>query len=85
MNSVSVIVITFNSPSTIKDCLVSLREQTPKDLEVILVDNNSYDNTSEVVASIKPVFDFPLKTFQLDRNLGFAAGNNFALKQAVGG
>jgi GT2 family glycosyltransferase len=39
MNSVSVIVITFNSSSTTKDCLVSLGEQTPKDFEVILVDN----------------------------------------------
>jgi hypothetical protein len=85
MNSVSVIVITFNSSSTIKDCLASLGEQSRKDFEVILVDNNSYDNTSEVVESLQPVLDFPLKTFHLDRNLGFAGGNNFALKQAAGG
>lgn len=85
MNSVSVIVITFNSSSTIKDCLASLGEQTRKDFEVILVDNNSHDNTSEVVEYIKPVLDFPLKTFNLDRNTGFAGGNNFGLKQAAGG
>jgi GT2 family glycosyltransferase len=85
MNSVSVIVITFNSSSTIKDCLVSLGEQTLKDFEVVLVDNNSHDNTSEVVEYIKPVLNFPLRTFYLDRNIGFAGGNNFALKQAAGG
>ena len=85
MNSVSVIVITFNSSSTIKDCLASLGEQTRKDFEVILVDNNSHDNTSEVVEYIKPVLGFPLKTFYLDRNTGFAGGNHFGLKQAAGG
>jgi GT2 family glycosyltransferase len=85
MNSVSVIVIIYNSSSTVKDCLISLEEQTRKDFEVILVDNNSHDNTREVVEYIKSIFNFPLKTFSLDRNIGFAGANNFALKQAVGG
>jgi len=84
MNSVSVIVITFNSSPTIKDCLVSLEEQTLKDFEVILVDNNSFDNTSEIVEYIKPALNFPFQTFYLDRNIGFAGGNNFALKHATG-
>lgn len=84
MNDVSAFVITFNNSLTIKDCLLSLNNQTFKDFELILVDNNSKDNTKEVIESIKPLLNYTVKAFYLDRNLGFAGGNNFALQYASG-
>lgn len=45
---VSVIVPTKNSIRTIRDCLSSIKKQTYKNLEIIVVDNQSTDGTFEV-------------------------------------
>jgi len=45
---VSVIVPTYNSWKTIWECLRSIKEQTYKNIEIIVVDNNSKDNTKEI-------------------------------------
>ena len=82
--SITVIIITFNSSSTIKDCLLSLTHQTFKDFDVVLVDNSSHDNTQSVIQSVQPLLSFSLKAMYLDQNLGFAGGNNVALRHAVG-
>lgn len=50
---VSVIVCTYNRADILKECLESLTKQTADaaDYEVIVVNNNSTDNTGEVVGS----------------------------------
>lgn len=45
---VSVIVPTKNSSSTLEACLQSIKNQTYKDTEIIVVDNFSTDNTPEI-------------------------------------
>ena len=45
---VSIIVTTKNEEKKIAACLLSLTEQTYPNLEIILVDNNSLDNTREI-------------------------------------
>lgn len=45
---VSVIVPTKNSASTIEICLRSIKEQTYSDIEIIVVDNYSMDETAEI-------------------------------------
>ena len=47
---VSVIIPTYNSSSTIEKCLRSVRDQTYKNIEVIVFDNFSFDNTYELVS-----------------------------------
>lgn len=49
---ISVVVCTYNRADLLPDCLRSLAEQTldPHRFEVIVVDNNSTDNTKQVVA-----------------------------------
>lgn len=42
---ISVIVTTKNSENTIEACLLSIQNQTYKNIEIILIDNNSIDKT----------------------------------------
>ncbi|MFA5389396.1 MAG: glycosyltransferase, partial [Candidatus Omnitrophota bacterium] len=46
---ISVIVVTYNRADMLKDALLSLTAQTRLPDEVLVVDNNSSDNTREVV------------------------------------
>lgn len=48
MKKVSVIIPTHNSERTIKECLISIKEQTYSNIEIIIVDNNSKDNTKKI-------------------------------------
>lgn len=45
---VSVIIPTRNSARTLDKCLKSIQDQTYPNIEIILVDNNSTDNTKEI-------------------------------------
>jgi len=45
---VSVIITTKNEEKNIENCLKSIRNQTYKNIEIIVVDNNSTDKTKEI-------------------------------------
>jgi len=45
---VSVIVPTFNSSASLAACLQSIHDQSYENIELIVVDNNSRDNTKEI-------------------------------------
>jgi glycosyltransferase involved in cell wall biosynthesis len=45
---VSVIIPTKNSAKTIEKCLKSVKDQTYKNIEIIVVDNFSTDGTYEI-------------------------------------
>ena len=51
--TLSVVVLTFNSERTIAACLESLVAQTVKDFNVIIVDDDSTDNTLATVDSFR--------------------------------
>lgn len=55
MTGVSVVVRTFNSEKTIKDCVRSLLDQDYPDHEILIVDDGSTDSTLEIVQT------FPVK------------------------
>ena len=79
----SIIILTYNQLKFTKMCLESIQEYTPEPHEIIFVDNGSTDGTKEYLQS----FTRDHKDTQLiinDHNLGFAAGNNQALKKANG-
>ena len=44
---VSVLLSTYNSEETIEDSLFSILNQTYKNLEILIVDDGSTDNTTE--------------------------------------
>lgn len=45
---ISVIVTTYNSSLVLEKCLQSIKNQSYKNVEIIVVDNNSLDNTVEI-------------------------------------
>ncbi len=78
---VSIIILNYNGKQYLKDCLNSVFSQTYADLEVILFDNGSSDGSVEFVR--KEFADNRLKIIESAKNLGFAGGNNEALKHCA--
>ncbi|MFH2105622.1 MAG: glycosyltransferase family 2 protein [Candidatus Micrarchaeota archaeon] len=76
----SVIVPAYNESGFIKKCIQSLLDSDHKNLEVIVVDDGSKDNTFEVASSIN---DPRLKVFRKE-NSGKANSMNFGIKKATG-
>ena len=77
---VSIVVICWNNKRYLEDCLSSVLSQTYPNIEVVLTDNASSDGSTEYVRQNFPA----VKVIQNERNLGFAEGNNVAMKQAKG-
>jgi len=49
---ISVIVPTYNSSRTIEKCLKSIKNQTYQNIEIIVIDNNSSDNTLKIAKKL---------------------------------
>jgi glycosyltransferase involved in cell wall biosynthesis len=78
---VSVIVPAFNAEKTITSTITSLIEQSWRNLEIIVVDDASTDDTGQAVAS----FDDPrVILMQHDTNQGAYAARNQGLQAASG-
>ena len=77
---ISIIIVTWNSHKFIKECLDSIFSQEKVDFEVFVVDNNSWDKTSEIIRENYPQVNF----ISNPKNLGYAKANNQALKLAQG-
>lgn len=83
MNSklVSVIIPTYNRENTIKACLESVLQQTYTNIEVIVVDDCSQDNTCDVVKEIK---DSRLHYYKLDKNRRACYARNYGFEHSNG-
>lgn len=78
---VTVIIVNFNGGEYPAAALKSLAAQSYRQFEVIFLDNASSDSSCENLPTDGlPDFSF----IQSEENLGFAAGNNLAAKQAKG-
>ncbi len=77
----SVIIVSWNTKKLLKKNLNALFQSTPGfDFEVFVVDNDSCDGSVEMVKN-----EFPqAKLIANNKNVGFAAANNMAIKQAKG-
>jgi len=78
---VSVCIPAYNNADYIKDTIMSVLKQTYKNLELIVVDDNSTDHTVEVLESIK---DERLKIVKNSQNLGMVGNWNRCLELASG-
>ncbi len=78
---VSVIIPTYNRPEYLQQAIASAVNQTYQNIEIIVSDNCSTDNTQEIVESFA---DFRIKFWRQPRNLGMFANQMEALKMAQG-
>ena len=77
---VSVIIVNYNGKELLEKCLESLFKVQYNNLEVVVVDNNSTDNTIDFLTKNYP----SVIIIKLDSNKGFAEPNNIAAKITKG-
>lgn len=75
----SIILTTYNRPDLLKDALDSVSEQTLRDFEVILINDNG-----EPVEHLLAAYDVPITYIRQGRNRGLSAARNAGLKLARG-
>lgn len=78
---VSVIMPSYNTSKYIVNSINSVRSQTYRNWELIIVDDCSTDNSLEIINSIQ---DNRIKIFQNEYNSGAAVSRNKALREARG-
>ena len=78
----SVIILNWHAEKFLPDCFDALKSQTFQDFEVILLNNGS-EGASSIIPGLT-FFQSHLSTLNSPTNLGFAAGNNLAVRQAKG-
>ena len=74
----SIILITFNSLPALEQSLISLTKSHNRNFELIVVDNNSTDDSVETLFSYFP----DAQIIKNDKNLGFAKGCNIGASHA---
>lgn len=79
---VSVVVTTHNVENFIEQALTSLLFQTHKPLEVIVVDDNSSDNTWSIIKRVSR--EYPIVIKRLNANLGTYFAKNVGVQLATG-
>jgi len=77
---VSVLVLNYNGKRFLKECLSSVFDQSYRNFEVILIDNNSTDGSLEYA---KKEFS-QTKIISLNENYGFSKGNNIGILNSRG-
>ena len=83
MPKVSIIVPVYNVEKYIEKCLESLVNQTLEDIEIIVVNDGSKDNSKEIVE--KYLEKYPKKMVYLEKeNGGLSDARNFAIPYAKG-
>ncbi|AOM41729.1 glycosyltransferase family 2 protein [Xenorhabdus hominickii] len=80
---VSVIITVFNSFNHLRYCLDSIIQQTHKNLEIIIIDDFSSDNSPEIINEYVKK-DSRIKFIALDENRGYLEATNIGLKLATG-
>lgn len=80
---ISVIILSWNGREMTAKCLDSLRKQTWRDYETIVVDNGSKDGSVEMLE--RDYTDYPnLTVLSQARNMGFDEGCNIGIRAAKG-
>ena len=82
---ISIIIPTYNSEKTIKRALESICSQKVlNNFEIIVVDDNSTDNTIEIIKEFKNNINHKLILIENKVNMGSGVARKIALKKASG-
>jgi len=78
---VSIVIVNWNGAKVLPECLESLLRLNHKHIEIIVVDNASTDNSTDIVHEI---CGDRARVVRLEKNVGFAAGMNAGFESAAG-
>lgn len=78
---ISIIIVNWNTKEMLKNCVLSLLDESdPEKTEIIVVDNASGDGSVEMMRA-----DFPqVGLIESGSNLGFGKANNLAIPHTIG-
>ena len=80
---ISIITATWNSGATLRDTMESVLSQTYPDIEHIIVDGGSLDNTMEIVRELEPQYHGRLR-YVSEQDKGLYDAMNKGLQKATG-
>jgi GT2 family glycosyltransferase len=69
-------IVTWNSAETISACISSVLSQSFSEFDLIIVDNNSKDETCNLIEKFS---DARIKLHKKSENTGFCGGHNFSI------
>jgi len=76
----SIIILNYNGTKFLQDCIDSIIRETNSPYEIIVVDNNSPDNSGELFSKKFPEIKFILN----ENNVGVPEGLNIGIKNSSG-
>lgn len=79
-NNIAAIVVTYNRVNLLQECVNALLEQTNENMDILVIDNASTDNTREVLE--KYISKQEIIYFNTGENLGGAGGFNYGIRKA---
>ena len=80
MKKISIIIATYNAGKVLQRCLDSIRPQKTEEIELLIIDGNSKDNTMEIVNENKDIVDYCIS----EPDKGIYDAWNKAIKVAKG-
>lgn len=83
MMKMSIVTVTYNSASTLRDTIESVLAQTYKNIEYIVVDGLSKDNTMDIVREYEPRFNGRMR-YVSEKDSGLYDAMNKGIKMATG-
>ena len=83
MYKVSIVVPVYNVEKYLNRCLNSLVNQDYKNIEIIIVNDGSPDNSQMIIDKYKKEYSNVIKAFK-KKNEGLSEARNFGLKKATG-
>lgn len=78
MKKVAVIILNYKVRDELLKCLKSVQSSSYRNLEIIVLDNNSGDSLGEILREFKDI-----RFIQNRENLGYTGGNNIGIKIAL--
>jgi glycosyltransferase involved in cell wall biosynthesis len=82
--NVSIIIPAHNEERHIEKCIESLLAQECRDIEIIVVDNGSSDNTSKIVERYVESYGGKVRLLRMESNIGPGGGRNAGASNATG-
>ena len=84
MVKISIIVAVYNKEKYLKKCLESLVNQTLSNIEIIVVDDKSTDNSRDIIKYYEKQYKNKVKAIYNKKNMGIGYTRNSGIKIASG-